>query len=118
MLSWQARRDDRVPVLAHESQQAADVSRNQVDLQRPGGIGVAERESHIRHAVQHHALVGDPAGDNDGLAVHGQIDAAEREQVQARSGDDHIGLKMRARLQPDPACGERVDVIGDDLRLS
>ena len=62
----------------HVREQPADVLADQVGLQRPGRVGVADREREVRHAAEHHALVGHRLRQPHRLAVHAQLDAAER----------------------------------------
>ena len=91
-----------VAVLVHVVEQAADVVAGEVALQRPRGVGVAERDRQVGHAAEHHALVAHRLGDLDLAAVDGDLHAAERQQVQAGGGDDQVGLELGAGLELEP----------------
>ena len=47
--------------------------------------------------LEHRALVDDAFGQLDRLAVDVELDAAEREQVEAGGGDDDVGVELLAR---------------------
>ena len=81
----------------------------EVALQRPRGVGVADREGQVRDAAQHHALVAHRLGELDRAAVDRELDAAERQQVQAGRGDDQVGLELGAGREPQAVLGERLD---------
>ena len=115
---WTARRDDRQLVLPHVTQHAGDVTGDEIDLERPRGVGVTDREGHVGHRFEHHPLVGDALRDGDGFPLDGQPDPAQREQVQPGRGHDHVRLELRAGPQPQAGRGERLDVIGHHLGLA
>jgi hypothetical protein len=104
-------------VLAHVREHAADELRHEVGLQRPGGVRVADGEREVRHAAEHHALVGEVLGQVHGHPVHGQLDAAERLQVEAGRGDDDVGFEVLARRELDAVGREALDPVGDHRRL-
>ena len=54
----------------------------------------------------------------DRRAVHGELHAAEHQQVQAGGGDDHVGLQLGARRELEPLLGERLDAVGHDRRAA
>ena len=112
------RRRGVVPVLVHVAQQAADVGGDEVGLERPGRVGVAERQRQVGDAAEHDALVADRLAHIDLGAVDGERQAADQQQVQAGRGDDDVGLDLLARRQPYAALGERVDRVGDERGVS
>ena len=79
-----SRRDLVVAVLVHVVEEAAHVLADQVALQRPRRVRVAERDREVRDPAEHHALVA------DGLA--------ERRSPRRR---------RRRRFRPSPACSGR-----------
>ena len=101
-----ARRALAVAVLVHVVEQPADVLAGQVALERPRGVRVAEREGQVRHAAEHHALVGHRLGELDVAAVDGELHAAERQQVEAGGGDDQVGLELGAGRELEARLGE------------
>ena len=64
-----------VPGLVHVLEQPAHVVGGEVDPERPGGVHVPDREREVRHAREHHALVGHRVGDVDVLAVDDELDS-------------------------------------------
>src|SRR5258706_2944371 len=117
--------DRRAPVdrrgLAHAGRaqvvdETADVTAGEVALERPRCVRVADGDREVRHALDHHPLVGQPGSEVDGLAVDRKLDPAEEQQLDAGRGDDDVGLELGARPQPHPLLGERVDVVGDQRR--
>jgi len=105
-------------VLVEVGQQAAQVIANQIDLQRPRRVRVADGEGEVRHSGEHQALVGQAAGQVHRRAVDREGDAAEGEQLQPGGGDDDVGGQLAARLQQDAVLGEPDDPVGDHRRLT
>ena len=97
----------------HVREQPADVLAHQVRLQRPRRVGVADGEREVRHAAQHHALVGHRVGEVDSAAVDGQLDATQGEQLQAGGGHHDVGLELFAGFQPQAVLREGRDPAGD-----
>ena len=106
---------DVVAVGVHVVEQTAGVFGDEVGLQRPGGVGVPDREGEVRDVAEHHPAVDQDLALVRLLAVDLELHPAEEEQVQPGRGDDHVGLQLLARLELDPARGEVVDAVGDDL---
>ena len=102
-----------VAVLVHVAEHPAEVLAHQPDLQRPRRVRVADRHREVRDAAEHHAAVGDAVGDVHGLAVDGEVDAAEELDVEPGRRHDHIRLQLLTRLQEDAGLGERDDPVGD-----
>ena len=50
----------RQPAFAHVVQEATHVVAREVTFERPGGVGVADGQSEVGHALDHHPLVGEP----------------------------------------------------------
>ena len=102
----------------HVVQYAADELGDQVGLQGPRGIGVAEGDGHVRDTGQHQAFVGHRLGEVDRLTVAGRGGPTEQLHVQTRCGDDDIGLQLGAGGQLDTGFGECLDGVGDDVGLA
>ena len=102
----------------HVIQHTADELRHQVGLQRPRRVGVADRERHVRHVRQHHALVGHGVVHVDRQAIARDRRAAEQLHVQTRCGDDDVGLQLLTGGQLDAGLGEALDRVGDDVGLA
>ena len=62
-----------ISVLVHVIEQPADVLAGEVALERPRGVGVAERHRHVGHAAEHHALVAHRLGQLDLAAVDREL---------------------------------------------
>ena len=97
----------------HVAEEAAGELADQVGLERPGCVGVADGEGEVRHPAQHHALVGHRLGQPHGPAVHGQLGAAEREQLQAGRRDHDVGPQLGAGFEYHAPFGEIGDPVGD-----
>ena len=97
-------------------EQAGHRSTGEVALQRPGRVGVANRECQVRDALEHHPLVGESIGDVERFAVDHDFGATEEQQLETGCGHDHVGFEMLAATESDSRLGEPVDVIGDDRR--
>ena len=110
VVDWHAR---VVAAGVHVPEQPAGELAHQVRLQRPGCVGVADGEREIRHAAQHHALVGHRLGQPHGPAVHGQLGAAEREQLQAGRCYRDVSGQLGAGLEYHAPFGEIGDPVGD-----
>ncbi len=109
---------DRVAAGVHVGEEAAEVLGDDVDLERPRGVDVADGEGEVGHVREHESLVGKRLRQPDLPAVNHQLDAAEGLQVEARCGHDHVGLESRARRELEPVLGERLDGVSDDRRAS
>src|SRR5690349_11023590 len=75
--------DAAVAVLVEVAEQPDDEVGDQVGLERPGGVGVADREGEVGHAREHQRAVGEARGRVDLLAVDGELDVAEEPEVEA-----------------------------------
>src|SRR4029450_8468094 len=91
-----------VAVRVQVPQQPDDVLADEVGLQRPGRVRVADGEGEVRDAAEHHAAVGHGLRKVDLAAVHGELDAAEDEEVQPGGGDDDVRRQLGAGLQAQP----------------
>ncbi len=107
-----------VAMFVHVIEHPADVVGHEIDLQRPGGVRVSERERQVRHPAEHHALVADGLGQLDLSAVDTELDPTGGEQVEAGRGDDDVGLDLLPGPQLHPALGEGLDLVGHDRGLT
>ncbi|MCG0062327.1 hypothetical protein L0F81_03315 [Streptomyces tricolor] len=98
----------------HVVEQAAEMLADQIDLERPREVGVAEREDEVRHAGEHHRLVRHGVRGFRLAAVDAQPDSAEGRHGEPGRGDGDVGGQFLAGLQQDAGLGEPVDVVGDD----
>ena len=64
--------------LLHVVQQPADVATDELGLQRPRGVRVADRQREVRHVAEHHALVVVGLREIDADAVDGDPEAAQQ----------------------------------------
>src|ERR1700691_4569197 len=96
----------------HVVEQAAHVVTGQVAFEGPGRVRVPNGYGEVRHALEHHALVDQLAGDVHALPADAELDPADEQQLEAGSGDDDVGLELVAGLQQQAPFGERVDVSG------
>ena len=97
----------------HIPEQPAGELADQVCLECPGRVGVADGEREVRHAAQHHALVGHGLGQPDRPAVHGEFGAAQREQLQPGRGHHDVGPQLGAGFEYHGPFGESLDPVGD-----
>ena len=98
----------------HVAQKPADIFAGKIGFQRPGCIRVAEGGGEIRHAAEHHPLVAHCRGQIYARTVDADLETAEQLHLQARRGDDDVGLEFLTRLQPYSILREALDMIGDD----
>src|SRR5262245_3108551 len=61
--------------LPHVVQQPADVAADELRLERPGRVRVADRERQVRHVAEHHPLVAVGLRELDAVAVDGHFEA-------------------------------------------
>ena len=91
---------------------------DQIDLEGPRGVGVAEREREIRDARQHEALVDQGFVCVLDLTVDGNLDTAEQLKLEPGGGDDDVGLQFAAGLEQNAGLGEPHDLVGDHRGLA
>ena len=113
-----ARRALAVAAAVHVIDQPADILADQVGLERPRGVGVAEHRGEVGHVRVHHALVDEGLGRIDGAAVDGKLRLAERHQHQPGRRHDQVGRKLGAGFELQAGLGEGFDVVGDDRDLA
>ena len=104
-----------IAVPIHMGEQPAHPTARQIAFQRPGGIGVAERISEVRHVGEHRAFVAGGLRQIDLAAVHRQPQAAEQLQPQPRRRHHDIGRDVAPRAQPQARRGQRLDLVRHDL---
>src|SRR3546814_942 len=92
-------------------EQPGHVPAGQVATQRPGRICVPDGKGQVRHALEHHALVGETVLQVDRFAVHGQLDAAEEQQLESGGRDDDVCLQLLPQIG-SASCRARVCQYG------
>ena len=60
-------------------QEPADVARDELGLERPRRVRVADREREVRHVAEHHALVVVGAREIDARAVDDELDPSQEQ---------------------------------------
>ena len=85
---------DRVAVLVHVVEEAADELRCDFGLQRPGRVRVADAEREIGHVGGHHPLVGHLPGEVDLGAIDSDLRATEELEIEAGRGNDQVGIEL------------------------
>lgn len=104
----------RVAVLVHVLDDAREEARGHVGAERPRGVPVADNLAHVGHVGQHGEAPHVLFGDIDGLAVDGEVNAAQEAQVQPRGGDDDVGVKLLAGVEEDAIADDALDGVGDN----
>ena len=104
-----------IAVSGHVRQQLCRCTRGDVGAQRPRRIRVAHAPEQVGHVFEHVRLVDETLGGIDLFAVHADRGPAQRLQLQARGGDDDVGVEMPAGLERDTGGVEMVDVVGDHV---
>ena len=90
-----------LPVTArvHVVEQAADVLAGEIALERPRRVRVAERQSPGSAPRRASCPCSSWSWRDRPAAVDDELDAAQRQELEAGGGDDHVGLELRAGLQ-------------------
>src|SRR5471032_2483858 len=114
----QSRYTNIVVSCLHVIHEAADILRNQLGLQGPRSVGIAERRRQIRYVSIHHALVRHRISEGNLAPVNGDHRSTEHLEFQPRSGNHQVGVEMLAASQQHAGLGEAFDFVGRNRRLA
>src|SRR6185503_11258137 len=92
--------------------QPADEIGNQVGAQGPTGPEIPEHPGKVGDAREHHSPVGDRIGKSQLLAVDKEVDVAEHANVEARRGNDNLGVELLSGFEQDTRGLEPFDLVG------
>ncbi|KAI3477047.1 hypothetical protein L1887_61344 [Cichorium endivia] len=105
-------------VLVHVLDESDDVLCGAVRAERPGCVGVADRDGVVGQALHHAALPDKQLVGLDGLLVHRGLDVTANVELEAGGGDDEVARDALAVLEDDLVAGDLVNVAGGNVRLA
>src|SRR5215510_16597743 len=80
--------------------------------QGPAGPEIPEHPGKVGDAREHHPPVGDRIGKSQLLAVDGKVDVAEHADIEARRGNDDLGVELLSAFEQDALGLEPFDLAG------
>ena len=99
-------------------EEAAQVARGDVGLERPGRVGVAEDPGEIGNVLEQDSLVEHALAESLCLAIDDELHPSEDLQIQPGRGDDDVGFKVLARFQQDAGLAKGFDRVGFERGLT
>ena len=105
-------------LVVHFPQEAADIIGDNIGLQCPRRVDIAEHAREIGDVVEHHTLIIEMLAKVDRCTVNADCGLAHRHKIEARGGDNDVGVEMFSRLQLDTCFGKLVDMLGNNLGLT
>src|SRR5262249_1392423 len=98
-------------VLVHIVKQAANVSANEIGLERPRGVGVAGYRGEVWEVAVEHPLIAERGCGLDGLAIEIEFAIPKGLKIEAGGGDDKVGHQFAPRTQFETIVGKGFDLV-------